>query len=93
MVLYYIDRTIDLLSQIYYYMIIGYILLSWFPNTRESFIGELLAKLVEPYLRPFRRFIPSIGFIDLSPIVALISLYFVTLGIKSVIHFLFQAVV
>jgi YggT family protein len=91
-VLYYVDYYIDLLSQIYYYMIIGYILLSWFPNARESFIGELLSKLVEPYLRPFRRFIPSIGFIDLSPIAALISLYFVTLGIKTVIHFLFQVV-
>lgn len=85
-----IYRYIDLLRQIYYYMIIGYILLSWFPNTKESFIGELLGKLVEPYLRPFRKFIPSIGFIDLSPIVALISLYFVAIGIKAVIGFLFQ---
>jgi YggT family protein len=86
--IYYI---INVLSQIYYYMIIGYILLSWFPNARESFIGELLSKLVEPYLRPFRRFIPSIGFIDLSPIVALISLYFVKLGIFTIISYIFKA--
>ena len=90
MVLGYMDYYLALLSRIYYYMIIGHILLSWFPNTRDSFIGELLAKLVEPYLRPFRRFIPSIGIIDLSPIVALISLYFVTLGISSVIHFVYD---
>lgn len=86
--IYYI---INVLSQIYYYMIIGYILLSWFPNARESFIGELLSKLVEPYLRPFRRFIPSIGFIDLSPIVALISLYFVKLGVFTIISYIFKA--
>jgi YggT family protein len=85
-----IHYYIDVLRQIYYYMIIGYILLSWFPNTRESFIGELLGKLVEPYLRPFRKFIPSIGFIDLSPIVALISLYFVGLGLHAVVNVLFN---
>ncbi|MGO4271457.1 YggT family protein, partial [Paenibacillus sp. TAF58] len=35
--------------EIYYFMIIGYLILSWFPNARDSFIGGLLAKLVEPY--------------------------------------------
>jgi YggT family protein len=86
--LYYIDNAIGVLEQIYYYMIIGYVLLSWFPNARESFIGNLLGTLVEPYLRPFRRFIPSIGPIDISPIVALIALYFVALGIREVLHFI-----
>ncbi|RAP76640.1 YggT family protein [Paenibacillus montanisoli] len=75
------------LSQIYTYMIIAYVLLSWLPSLRESFIGELLGKLVEPYLAPFRRFIPSIGgVIDISPIVALFALRFVALGLISVIE-------
>ncbi|MBD0379193.1 YggT family protein [Paenibacillus sedimenti] len=73
--------------EIYYFMIIGYLILSWFPNARDSFIGELLGKVVEPYLRPFRKIIPTIGFIDLSPIVALIALRFVVLGILAVIKF------
>jgi YggT family protein len=87
-VLNYLFFYIDLLSQIYYCMIIAYILLSWFPNARESFIGQLLAKLVEPYLAPFRRFIPSFGMIDLSPVVALIALSFVKTGLKAVILFI-----
>ncbi|NEW05288.1 YggT family protein [Paenibacillus sp. SYP-B3998] len=74
--------------EIYYFMIIGYLVLSWFPNARDSFIGGLLAKLVEPYLRPFRKIIPSIGPIDLSPIVALIALRFVVLGIVAVLDFI-----
>ncbi|SDW86483.1 YggT family protein [Paenibacillus sp. CF384] len=75
------------LSQIYQYMIIAYVLLSWLPSLRESFIGELLGKLVEPYLAPFRRFIPNIGgVIDISPIVALFALRFVALGLISVIE-------
>ncbi|MGG1514856.1 YggT family protein [Paenibacillus oryzisoli] len=74
--------------EIYYFMIIGYLILSWFPNARDSFVGGLLAKLVEPYLAPFRKIIPSIGFIDLSPIVALIALRFVVMGIAAVIGFI-----
>jgi YggT family protein len=86
--LYDLFHYINLLSKIYYYVIIAYILLSWFPNARESFIGQMLGKLVEPYLAPFRRFIPALGPIDLSPIVALIALSFVTTGIIAVIEFI-----
>ncbi|MFC5450169.1 YggT family protein [Paenibacillus aestuarii] len=84
----YVHYYLGVLEEIYYFMIIGYLILSWFPNARDSFIGGLLGKLVEPYLRPFRKIIPSIGFIDLSPIVALIALNFVVQGIEAVIGFI-----
>ncbi|NQX65481.1 YggT family protein [Paenibacillus alba] len=74
--------------EIYYFMIIGYLILSWFPNARDSFIGGLLSKLVEPYLSPFRKIIPSMGVIDFSPIVALIALRFVVMGISAVLDFI-----
>lgn len=48
-----VSSIIYILFQIYYYMILVYILMSWLPNLRENFIGELLGKLVEPYLAPF----------------------------------------
>jgi len=74
------------LQQIYFYMIIAYVLLSWLPSARESFIGEMLGKLVEPYLAPFRKFIPPIGgMLDISPIVALIALQFVARGLIALI--------
>ncbi|MNR37203.1 YGGT family protein [compost metagenome] len=79
---------LNVVTEIYYFMIIGYLILSWFPNARGSFIGGLLSKLVEPYLAPFRKIIPSIGFIDLSPIVALIALKFVVMGIFAVLDFI-----
>lgn len=83
-----IEIVVGLLLQIYTYMIIVYVLLSWLPNARESFIGELLAKLVEPYLSPFRRFIPPIfGMIDISPIIALIVLRFAAAGLISVLRY------
>ena len=76
------------LYHIYFYMIIAYVLLSWVPNARDSFIGQLLGKVTEPYLGIFRRFIPAIGgVIDISPIVAIFALRFIVLGIEAVVRF------
>jgi len=83
-----IASYINTLAQIYMYMIIAYVLMSWIPNLRESFIGELLGKLVEPYLAPFRKIIPPIGgMLDISPIIAIFALRFVAIGLIAVIDF------
>jgi YggT family protein len=66
---------------IYWYMVIAYVLMSWVPQMRYTSIGQLLERLVEPYLAPFRRFIPAIGPIDISPIVALFALLFAKDGL------------
>lgn len=77
------------LYQIYFYMIIAYVLLSWVPNARDSFIGQLLGRFVEPYLSIFRRFIPPIGgVLDISPIVAIFALQFIQYGIFAVLDFI-----
>ncbi|WP_127533528.1 YggT family protein [Paenibacillus kobensis] len=82
-----VQNFVFLLERIYTFMIIGYVLLSWLPNARESFIGQTLGKLVEPYLSIFRRFIPPIGgMLDLSPIIAVFALNFVAYGIIFVLN-------
>lgn len=59
----------------YEWLIIGYVLMSWFPVSGVfEDIRRVLASLVEPYLGLFRRFIPPIGMMDISPIVAIIVL-------------------
>lgn len=68
----------------YSYALIIYILMSWFPGARESSIGQILGKICEPYLEVFRRFIPPLGMIDFSPIVAILSLRFATYGLVEV---------
>ncbi|MEH7234848.1 YggT family protein [Bacillus sp. JJ1562] len=75
-----------ILSQVivlYSYALIIYILMSWFPNARESGIGQFLARICEPYLEPFRKFIPPLGMIDISPIVAILVLNFASRGIHA----------
>jgi|SRR5579884_625832 len=39
-------------------------------------ILNFLRDVSEPYLRPFRRVIPSVGMFDFSPIVAMLILWF-----------------
>lgn len=73
--------------QIYTWVIIGYVLMSWIPNLRESSFGQLIARLAEPYLELFRRFIPPLGMIDLSPIIAIFSLYLAQMGLYTVVGF------
>lgn len=73
---------IETIFTIYNFMIIIYILMSWFPGARDSQIGELLGRAVEPYLSIFRKFIPPIGgMLDISPIVGLIALRFIQSGV------------
>jgi YggT family protein len=76
------------LIQIYSWALIIYILMSWFPNARESAIGQFLSRICEPYLEPFRRFVPSIGMIDISPIVAFIVLNLAQSGLYQLFRWL-----
>jgi YggT family protein len=61
--------------QFYILLIIAYVLMSWFPLKGPLLdLYGVLATIVEPYLALFRRFIPPIGSLDISPIVAILVL-------------------
>ncbi|MDN4607538.1 YggT family protein [Sporosarcina highlanderae] len=71
--------------QLYMILLIIYILMSWVPASRETKFGILLGRITEPYLAFFRRFIPPLGMIDISPIVAIFVLnYLITRGVLEV---------
>ncbi|SFI61557.1 MULTISPECIES: YggT family protein [unclassified Bacillus (in: firmicutes)] len=72
------------LFELYSYALIIYILLTWVPGARESTFGDFLARICEPYLEPFRRFIPPLGVIDISPIVAILVLRFASSGLVRI---------
>ncbi|WP_249869858.1 YggT family protein [Oceanobacillus saliphilus] len=65
----------------YGYALIVYIFMSWFPGARESSFGQFLTKICEPYLEQFRKFIPPLGMIDLSPIVGILVLHLARAGL------------
>lgn len=81
-------NLLDTALTIYSFALIIYIFMSWFPGARESSFGEILGKITEPYLEVFRRFIPPLGMIDLSPIAAIVTLSFARMGLGTLFSML-----
>ncbi|CAG9619788.1 YggT family protein [Sutcliffiella rhizosphaerae] len=73
---------------IYTILLIIYIFMSWFPGARESSFGSFLGRICEPYLDMFRRIIPPLGMIDISPIVAIFVLRYAMVGLKALFELL-----
>lgn len=61
--------------QIYSFLLIARVLLTWFPQIEwynQPFAA--LSQITDPYLNLFRNIIPPLGGIDLSPILAFLAL-------------------
>jgi uncharacterized protein YggT (Ycf19 family) len=75
-----IDRVASFLqvfAYLYMILIFGYILLSWIRVPYSPWLSRIqrfLYDVCEPYLRLFRRILPPLGPLDLSPVVAVIVL-------------------
>ena len=85
--MYAIYWLISTIINLYVLALFIWVVLSWLlmfnvVNTgnqivRSLFIG--LSNLIEPALRPIRKFLPDLGGLDLSPIVLFIGLQFVNI--------------
>lgn len=72
------------LIQLYIFIIIVDVILSWLVsfnvvNTRNQFVamvGRITYQATEPALRPIRSILPSLGGLDLSPIILILGLSF-----------------
>jgi YggT family protein len=68
-----------MLLQIYSFIILARVLISWFPNVDESnSIVQFLYDVTEPVLRPVRDVLPQTSGIDFSPLVVLIAISVLT---------------
>ena len=65
---------IDLLFQVYLLMLFVRILSSWVPQLMEYRFMQFIAFYTDPYLNLFRKIIPPLGMIDISPILAFFAL-------------------
>ena len=63
----------------YFFLIIASVVLSWVGAQMRHPVVPLVYQLTEPVLWPFRKIIPSIAGIDLSPLFALIAIRFLLL--------------
>ena len=71
---------------LYIWVLIAAAVLSWLVafdvlNTRNRFVyavGDILYRATEPALRPIRRVLPKLGGIDVSPVVLILLLMFLS---------------
>jgi YggT family protein len=54
-------------------LLIVYAVLSWVPGA-SPVLRDIFERLAEPMVRPLRRFVPLVGGVDLSPLVAIVLL-------------------
>lgn len=72
-----VQQFISVFVGVYVLCILVYVLLSWVPVGASSAFERarsFLHEVCEPYLRLFRRIVPQIGPLDLSPMVAVLVL-------------------
>ncbi len=76
---------ISFVLSLYIYVLIAAAVLSWLiafnvVNTRNQIVhmvGEFLYRITEPALRPIRNLLPSLGGIDLSPVILILIIVFI----------------
>lgn len=58
----------------FFFVVVIRIILSWVAPHNYNPVTAMLTNLAEPVLRPFRRLVPPIGGLDISPIFAIVLL-------------------
>lgn len=77
-------QLIDAILQIYVFVVFAMVIMSWLlafnvVNRHNQFVDMIwrtLVALTEPVLGPIRRTMPSLGGLDLSPIILLLGVFF-----------------
>lgn len=77
MLSYQVAVFVSRLFEFYEILVVVWCIMSWLPMRQGGILYDIavaIGRIVNPYLGLFRRFIPSIGGIDFSPVVAMIVL-------------------
>jgi YggT family protein len=80
--------------KIYWYVVLATVVFSWLQafgvintyNHTVRTIGDVLARLTEPALRPIRRILPDFGPVDLSPIALWLIILFVQMVVENLLR-------
>lgn len=72
----------------YELLIVVWVILSWIPLSGDGLISDVagaLDRIVRPYVDIFRRFIPALGGLDFSPVIAMVILEVVKRGLVGIL--------
>lgn len=82
----YFVRVVVILCNVMAVAVVIRSLLSWFPVDPNNFLVVFLVTITEPILLPLRRIIPRLDMIDLSPMVAILLLMFISWLLQAYAH-------
>ena len=83
-----IQNFVNVFISVYVLIIFAYIIMSWVRLPYSHWLNRIqrfLYDVCEPYMRIFRRLLPSFGPLDLSPIIAILSLVLIDRVISSIL--------
>lgn len=69
--------VINIVAGVLYVVILARILISWLPIHPWHPLVRWLRIIVDPILLPFRRILPSVAGLDLSPLLAILVIFFI----------------
>jgi uncharacterized protein YggT (Ycf19 family) len=75
-----IEKFVHVFVAVYILIIFAYIISRWLQLPYSPWLNRIqrfLFDVCEPYLRLFRRILPPLGPLDISPIIAVFSLYLI----------------
>lgn len=89
--MHFIGTLLLLALQVYFWIIILSVILSWLiafevinvKNEKSRNLIRLLEKATDPIYRPLRKYIPSIGGIDITPIIVIFGIYLLQCGVRA----------
>jgi len=86
-----LGQLLELLYNILFYSILISVVLSWVAPRGYNPAMKLLYDLTDPLLAFFRRFLPPMGGIDISPLLALVALQFAKMAIMPLLQQMISA--
>src|SRR6266498_3113154 len=84
-----IGNFVDVFISVYVLLIFGYIITSWVQLPYSPWLNRIqrfLYDVCEPYLRLFRRVLPPLNPLDLSPIIGVFALGFLDRLIAAILE-------
>jgi YggT family protein len=79
------ESFVDVFIGVYILLILAFIILSWIRLPYSVWLNRIqrfLYDVCDPYLRLFRRFVPPLGPLDLSPMIGVVVL----IVLQQIIH-------
>ena len=75
--------VLGLLVKIYFFALLGMIILSWIAPGTSNPAAYLMFQITEPVMAPFRRVLPAMGGMDFSPILVFILINIIQIALRN----------